>query len=218
MLALIAWQLLMPRDFYTGTNSVRGRTEVAAVPPGSSLCVPGLAIPAGTGRVEFDVAAPAAPGLVEARVRTPAGVRSGSVNDAATGSHKLAIPVAGLAQGPAAGIGTVCVRPRQGPLTFRGVPGLDRDPAPILGGRKLDARIAVWFRPPAGKRASLASRLDDAVDRAALFRPGIVGPWTYVLLLAVAIPALWFARDPAAGRGAVAAAAAVDAWAWRCWR
>ncbi len=55
MAGLILWQLAIPRDFYTGTDSVGVRSVVANLDVGQRLCVPGLRLPADTGRVQLAV-------------------------------------------------------------------------------------------------------------------------------------------------------------------
>jgi hypothetical protein len=67
------------------------------------------------------------------------------------------------------------------------------DPVPTIDGRPSPARIAIWYRPPAGEKRSVASALPDLFRRAALFRPGIVGPWTYALILFAVLPGLIYA-------------------------
>src|SRR6185503_5925456 len=58
---LLVWQVaLVKRDWFTGTNSVYGRSPSVAIAPGQRLCLHRLDIPAGTGRVRFD-AQPAGP-------------------------------------------------------------------------------------------------------------------------------------------------------------
>src|SRR4051794_152304 len=54
-LVLIAVELAIPRDFYTGTDSVRSRGPVAHLATGDRLCVPALDIPARTGQVELEL-------------------------------------------------------------------------------------------------------------------------------------------------------------------
>lgn len=65
-----------------------------------------------------------------------------------------------------------------------------RPPHALLGGRRLLDDLDIAFeREP----RSLLSQAPAIAERAALFRPGWVGPWTYVvlvLILAVAVPAL----------------------------
>src|SRR5689334_18467320 len=52
---LILWQLLIPRSYYTGTNSVGVRSVVANLNVGDRLCIPGLNLPADTGAVQLAV-------------------------------------------------------------------------------------------------------------------------------------------------------------------
>lgn len=51
--ALIVWQLAIPRNYYTGTDSVAISSVVADVNVGQTLCVPGLDLPGETGRVQL---------------------------------------------------------------------------------------------------------------------------------------------------------------------
>ena len=64
--------------------------------------------------------------------------------------------------------------------------------APTVDGREIAARVAVWFLPPQGEKTAGISIAGDVFSRAALFRPGFIGPWTYVLLL-LAWPLLVYA-------------------------
>jgi Predicted membrane protein (DUF2142) len=191
MLALIGWQLLKPRDLYTGTNSVRPRAIAAVVPPRAPLCIPDLDVPAGTGRVELDVITEVPQPRLDVAVRTANGVFAGSTPGPRTrGQFRVAVPIRKTPAEPHFVKGTVCAR-AQAPLSFTGIIGSDADLPPRIGQRPVQGRVAVWFRPPAGERHSYLSRLGPIVDRAALFRPGIVGPWTYVVVIA-ALPVLWF--------------------------
>jgi 4-amino-4-deoxy-L-arabinose transferase-like glycosyltransferase len=75
--------------------------------------------------------------------------------------------------------------------------------APTLDGRRVpSARVGVWFRPPEEERQALVSLTGAIIDRAALFRPGAVGPWTYVALLVVVVPLLWLISARALARAA----------------
>jgi len=65
--------------------------------------------------------------------------------------------------------------------------------APTLDGERVGTRVAVWFRPPAGARRTLLEQLPEIARRAALFRAGWVGPWTYWAILLVLAPALGYA-------------------------
>jgi hypothetical protein len=61
---------------------------------------------------------------------------------------------------------------------------------PTLNGSPLAAQIAIWYLPPAGTERSYLQQAGAIFDRAALFRPGIVGAWTYPVLLFVVLPLL----------------------------
>src|SRR4051812_44519320 len=58
LVALVLVWSLLPRDYYTGTNSVRTRDWVQPVQPGQRLCVNGLAVPGGTGRLQVELVSP----------------------------------------------------------------------------------------------------------------------------------------------------------------
>jgi hypothetical protein len=78
-----------------------------------------------------------------------------------------------------------------GPLTWGGTPlSTPGASPPTLGGAPLSARIAIWYLPPAGSRQSYLQQASAIFTRAALFRPGIVGSWTYPLLLFLVLPAM----------------------------
>ena len=90
-------------------------------------------------------------------------------------------------------MGALCVIP-SGPIDLAGRHGLESgQPAPLLDGRPVDARVAVWYLPPLHERKSLLAQMPAMFDRAALFRPGVVGPWTYAVILIVLAPALFAA-------------------------
>jgi hypothetical protein len=61
---------------------------------------------------------------------------------------------------------------------------------PTQQGRPFPARLAVWYMPPADARASYLARAGAILGRAALFRPGIVGSWLYVVVLLLVLPGL----------------------------
>jgi hypothetical protein len=72
--------------------------------------------------------------------------------------------------------------------------GLPLGTAPSrLNGAPLEQRIAVWFVPPAGRERSLLAEAGAIFSRAALFRPGVVGAWTYPVLLFLVLPLTWVA-------------------------
>jgi hypothetical protein len=182
---------LVPHDYYTGTNSVRTRGYVQQVAAHKTLCVRGLNLPAGTGRVQFDVLTNGArQPPMQLTLRTPASTISSRL-PAGPGwplrHGKVAFPIPGGPAHPAIVPATACVTAGR-TVSFGGT--LDAGgAAPTVGGKPQVSRIAVWFLPPIGHQRSFIAQLPDVVRRVALFRPGIVGPWTYVLLLLVVLPA-----------------------------
>jgi 4-amino-4-deoxy-L-arabinose transferase-like glycosyltransferase len=208
---LILWQLLIPRPYFTGTNSVGVASVVAAVSPGQQLCIPELELPPGTGDVRLALYSPAP--SITARITVSAGskrfVTDASAPTSGTRATLLgAAPAASLGAGAHAVPVAVCVSPLSGPADLGGTAALQygQQPSiisslPVAGrahGKRappaqtpVASRIAVWFVPPAGHERPLIDSLGTIFSRAALFRPGIVGPWTYPVLLFLVIPATW---------------------------
>jgi hypothetical protein len=194
ILGLILWQLAVPRNYYTGTDSVGVRSVVAEVNAGHTVCVPHLDLPAGTGRVQLALFAHRPRFL--ARVRVTAGGQttvSGMMGSPGPGSlayTNAVIPVRPAS--PASVPATVCVTPVDGPLAVGGMVGLQGDQSPILvDGARVPNRVSVWFLPPPGKQRSLFASASAIFTRAALFRPGVVGVWTYPFLLFAVLPLAW---------------------------
>jgi hypothetical protein len=182
--------LAIPRDsYFTGSNSITTESVVADARPGERLCVPDLHVPAGTGRVRIAAFWPTGAtrrfeGTLDAGGRALHG-------RTVTKTHRhVDIPVARLDRdAPGA---RFCVRAFGGTIGLGGKKELvtQHRSLPTLGRHKLPSEIAVWFLPPRSEKRSALSLIPDALSRAALFRPGIVGPWTYALLLFLLIPAL----------------------------
>ena len=226
MAGLILWQLAIPRDFYTGTDSVGVRSVVANLNPGQRLCVPDLQLPADTGRVQLAVFAHSP--TFTASLRVIAGGRTvSSTMTGIPGPTSLVYanaPIPARPASPATVPATVCIAPRSGPIALGGMIGLQADQLPArlegapvanqlparlegapvanqlparLNSAPVANRVGVWFMPPAGVQRSLLESAGAIFSRAALFRPGVVGAWTYPFLL--------FGLLPLAGL-------------WRCWR
>ena len=212
LLAIVA--ALIPRDRYTGTNSVGVRSVVADLEPGQRLCVPKLDVPDGTGRVRVHAfwqgeRRPA----FDVRLTAEDHIRSGRLDAAdsqttVSGSPvDISLPSIDLDRESVPG--TLCVTP-SGAVAIGGMLDLQDDQAaPTVDGRDIAARVAVWFLPPRDEETSALSIAGDIISRAALFRPGVIGPWTYVLLL-LAWPLLAYAavrllvRRPGVPRTALA--------------
>lgn len=183
VLALLGYELLKSRDYYTGTNSAGSSGPAAHVGAGQELCVRAVHVPAGTGRVLLRLA-PHPDTTV--RTRDVQGGRAVALGPALVASvggppgstpGRLELP---LGAGAAA---QVCVTP-SGPIDVAGRP--EPNPliaAPTINGAPLQGRVALWFLPRGAAQKSLLSQLPAIARRAALFRPGVVGPWTYWLLL-----------------------------------
>jgi hypothetical protein len=192
LLGVAIW-MLVPRGYYTGTNSVRTRGIVTELKPPERLCVRGLQLPADTGRVQMEVVAgPAQLPEMRARIvasrtvsesRSPAGV---------PGPHaKVDFPIEPVRTGGRESVpGSICLETSL-PVSFGGMAGVQSDDVlPTLDGKPQEVRVAVWFLPRGGAKRAPIAMLPDVLSRAALFRPGIVGPWTYWVLLFLLLPAL----------------------------
>jgi hypothetical protein len=191
---LLIWQALLPRPYYTGSNSVGIRSVVANLEAGQTLCVPGLHLPAETGRVQLAVFAHR-PSFV-ARLRVSfAGHSYNSKMTGLPGPGSLVYANAPIPQTPLAPgsvPATACITPLDGPIALGGMIGLQANQAPARqDGSVVANRVSVWFMPPAGRKRSLLASAGAIFDRAALFRPGVVGAWTYPMLLFVLLPLTW---------------------------
>ena len=99
-----------------------------------------------------------------------------------------------------------------------GTAGVQADQRPPrLDGEPLDARVALRFLAPEGDSPhACCPRCRTRSERAAVLRPGIVGPWLYALIFLVLLPALAFVSlrlmaTRAAGAGRVRSAVATVA-------
>ena len=229
LLALTAFYCLRPRFYFAGTNSVENDAPVIELHAGDRVCVPALHLPAGTAFVRLQVYSPTARrASLRLTLRVAGHSMYGStlpplaVVPERTTNADFAIPQT-AARPPSRGV-RLCLS-SDGLVHVGGTPlskpGVD---APLLDGVRVAARVAVWYLPPAGTRSSYLSRAGSIFDRAALFRPGAVGAWTYPLLLFVVLPALALLALrclalAVAGRGRRLAAwlfaiAAVNACSW----
>ncbi|HEY4428057.1 MAG TPA: DUF2142 domain-containing protein [Solirubrobacteraceae bacterium] len=197
LLLLLAFYLLHPRDYYTGTDNVEVYSFISPTPAGKPLCVPGLELPAGTGRIRLQLMSPTAvrPALrmaltFDGRTRV-IGSALGPVALPPSRLSTVDFRIPELKADPGGRLATVCVT-AAGVVNWGGTP-LTKIPAsrpPTVGGIPLLGRIAVWYLPPAGAKRSYLSRIGSTLRRASLFRPGFIGPWLYVLILLVVLPAL----------------------------
>jgi hypothetical protein len=192
---LIAFYCLRPREYYTGTDNVEAYGYVAEPAAGEALCVPGVQVPAGTARVRLQlISATRVRPALEMTLTPAAGGKAiqSRLAPVAVAANRVSAAVFPLTPssrtlGPA----SLCVT-AAGVVNWAGTPFLTA-PARLpvtAGGRPVSGRIAVWYLPVAGAERSYLSRLGPILTRASLFRPGIVGPWLYVLVLFVVLPGL----------------------------
>jgi 4-amino-4-deoxy-L-arabinose transferase-like glycosyltransferase len=197
LLVLAVWAC-WPRTYYTGTNSIRTRGFVQEVYGGHTLCVRDLNLPARTAFIELQLAVGTPRPALRLDVRTPRGalVAQSEIPGEAGGqpyrrdamTTKLAFAIAQRPATPASVPVAACLTPRH--VVSLGGTLATVDVPPTLDGKPAgDARIAVWFRPPAGSKRSLVSQIPTIFERATLFRPPWVGRWTYWLLLGLVLPA-----------------------------
>jgi hypothetical protein len=197
LLVLIAFYCLRPRDYYTGTNNVEVYSYIAPTPAGQPLCLSGLEIAANTGRIRLRLMSVTNPRPALKMALTFDGSRRvihSALPPVAVPQNHASVaefPIPVLRSSPGVRLASVCVT-AGGVVNWGGTP-LMKIPAshpPTVGSTPLLGRIAVWYLPPAGSQRSYLSRAGSTLRRASLFRPGFVGPWLYVVILLVVLPAL----------------------------
>jgi Predicted membrane protein (DUF2142) len=185
----------LPRDYNTGTDSVEVNGFVTQSSPGQPVCISGLLVPADTARLRFKLISrtqerPALHLRLAIGGRT---LRSGLPPLAVRGSRisVAVVPIPQLPARPAATPASLCLI-ADGLVSWGGTAlGSPRAVSSVTqGGAPLNARIAVWYLPRFGAKRSYFSAAATILRRAALFRPGWVGPWLYVLMLLLVMPAI----------------------------
>ena len=223
----LAWFVLKPRGYFTGSTSVTTRSVVATLSAGSRLCLPDLPLSADTRRIQLDLG-----GSGEGQPASEATVRIQGRRQRTTIPGRQASEFLRQAIGvpaPAPGsqyAGTrpalLCIKALGDGLTVGGMAGVTSpQPSPIADGKPLNAQVSAWFLPAAGERKSLAGLFPEIARRAALFRPDPVGAWTYWVLLLVGMPALaWLSlaalADPRSRRAVafIVLAGAISGGSW----
>jgi hypothetical protein len=194
---LVAVYCVRTRDYYTGTNNVEAYSYFVPTRAGERLCVPGLQIPSGTSRIRLQLISrtrlrPAlklaltldgTPLPIESRL-APIAVRGNGISGAV-----FAIPT--LSGHPSERSASLCLTAAEA-VSWGGTPlpsAPSSDP-PTAGGFPVAGRIAVRYLPRAGAQRSYLAQAGAILRRASLFRPGLVGPWLYVVILLVVLPGL----------------------------
>lgn len=181
-----AW-LLHKRERFAGTDSVEPNVAIATLNHGQTLCVRDLLVPSNGDEIRFNLQpSGGTTPTVTMTLGTVARVRSTATRVLAQATY-LSFPITRV---PHASGGTACLR-TSGTVGVFGSPALPATTRPqaFLDHKPLQARVAVWFVDKHPR--SLLSMLGTAARRAAVFRAGFVGSWTY-LLAALLLPLLWW--------------------------
>ncbi len=187
---------LVPRSYYTGTDSVNALSVTAPIAAGAKTCARGLNLPAGTARIglEATTGAPALPrmtmtlragGRVYRSVRAP-------VTGLASAVTRVAFSIPRTPSRPSSVPATLCVTAAKA-IAYGVTPTLVGVQPPLtVNGKRQLARLAVWYLPPAGAQRSYLARATQMFDRAATFAPGFARPWLFGFVLLGLVPILWF--------------------------
>jgi hypothetical protein len=193
LVLLIAAYCIVPRPYYTGTNSVEDFTGVAAIRSHDRVCIPDLRIPGGTARVRFRLISATAerPSLHLALNINGQTVRSGLAPTVAgpTRISTAVFSIPKLAARPPVHRASGCLT-ADGLVNWLGTPAAASATSPIKNGTRRTGRIAIWYLPPVGSQRSYLSQLGTILTRASMFRPGFVGHGLYLLLLFFVAPLL----------------------------
>jgi hypothetical protein len=194
LLVLLLFWGFQPRSYFTGTDSVEALTYVAPAAAGVPVCVPDLSLPAGTAVVRLNVvSATALRPTLRMTLRIGARTISSKLAPVTVGAAQPSdadFPIAQTPGHPAASAASLCVS-ASGMVNWGGTPlPLVGPNPPTTSGKPMPARIAIWYMPRPGAKRSYIAQAGAIFARAALFRPGIVGAWTYALLLFGVLPAI----------------------------
>ena len=197
LLAVTAFYCVRPHHYLTGTNSVEVETYVAPTPEHVRLCQPGLEVPADTAALRLWVISatqqrPMFRLVLDLAGQPPIVSVAPSTHVSPSRISSVEFPIPQTPARPVARAGSLCVVAEGiGLVNWGGTP-LEGVPvhAPTMAGQPLPAQIAVLYLPRTGSSRSYVEQAGEIFDRAALFRPGVIGPWTYPVLLFLILPAL----------------------------
>jgi 4-amino-4-deoxy-L-arabinose transferase-like glycosyltransferase len=187
---------LVPRSYYTGTDSVNALSVTAPIRAGATACARGLNVPAGTARIQLEVTSGSS-----ALPRITMTLRAGgrvyrSVHAPVTGLEsavtRVAFSIPRTPARPSSVPASLCVKATRA-IAYGVTPTLVGVQPPFtVGGKPQLARLAVWYLPPPGARRSYLARATQMFDRAATFAPGFARPWLFGFVLLGLAPILWF--------------------------
>lgn len=199
--AVLLVALLTPREYFLGSNSVAARDYVAPALAGQPLCVDRIRVPNGTGRVRFGIDTQANPRpALTGSLKLDDGtlINTSAPASTVTGFHRVDMQLSEPV--PARGgkdyrFADICLHPATGQVFVWGRTQLGMSDKPIRVGKKqsFPSRIALWFLPAAHQKRTILRQLPVIFERASLFRPGPVGPWTFWVLMFLVMPLLGYA-------------------------
>ena len=186
---------LVPRDYYTGTDSVNALTVTAPIRADAKACARGLNLPAGTARIQLEVTS-GSPSLPRMTLTLRASGRAyRSVHAPVTGLRsavtRVAFSIPRTPAQPSSVPASLCLTATRA-IAYGVTPTLVGVQPPLtVNGKAQLARLAVWYLPPAGARRSYLARATQMFDRAATFAPGFARPWLFAFVLLGLAPILW---------------------------
>jgi 4-amino-4-deoxy-L-arabinose transferase-like glycosyltransferase len=193
-LALIAGWMLVPRSFYTGTDSIGPTGFIASVTAHQRLCETGVPLPADTGEVGLALGEPDKRAEVDLTVFANGRLLAHGSTSAAPEPPPEATNIRLTRAIPADApnrTGSVCVRVvKGGLLQLAGFGGTFNGLRTTLDGKPVASSISVWLRPPAGQKRSLLASWGTMMHRLTLFRPGFTGVVFYWVLFLLGMPLL----------------------------
>jgi hypothetical protein len=179
LVVLLVW-CLIPRAYYTGTDSVNAATFTTPITRGVRVCADGLNLPAGSRQLQLAVASgqARAPRLL-VTVHTPQGsLTSRGTGPAVVGRLKrVAVGVPSIPGSAKSVPARVCVRSTVGTFALGASETTEGLGALRIAGKATLYRAAVWYLPRAGARRSYLEEFGTMADRDTVLAPGFVRPW-----------------------------------------